>query len=156
MYNHEPACRVIKEDKNGDGDKENGDEDEDEGEDEDEDESGDEKNAPILCFGPPKRHSRLGYVKSVIRHDHQDAADDMDLSKLQSPKIPVPANGSSQSTGGDSRGCAFGIALNIGDPFDMQQEVRPLSRGRINYRPTSWGCCYRESNFSSQSHVTML
>ena len=31
-----------------------------------------------------------------------------------------------------ANGGAFGIALNIGDPFDMQQEVRPLSWGCIN------------------------
>ena len=57
----------------------------------------------------------------------------MDLSKLQPPKIQAPANGSSRSTGGILRGRALGITLNIGDPFDdMQPEVRPLSRGRIN------------------------
>ena len=58
---------------------------------------------------------------------------DIDLSKLQPPEIQAPANGSSRSTGGVLRGRALGIAANIGDPFDdMQQEVRPLSRGRIN------------------------
>ena len=58
---------------------------------------------------------------------------DIDLSELQPPKIQVPANGSSHSTRGILRGRALGIAPNIGDPFDdMQQEVRPLSRGRIN------------------------
>jgi hypothetical protein len=58
---------------------------------------------------------------------------DIDLSKLQPPKIQAPANGSSRSTGGILRGRALGIAPNIGDPFDdTQQEVRPLSRGRIN------------------------
>ena len=58
---------------------------------------------------------------------------DIDLSKLQPPEIQVPANGSSRSTGGILRGRALGIAANIGDPIDdMQQEVRPLSRGRIN------------------------
>lgn len=57
----------------------------------------------------------------------------MDLSKLQPPKIQAPANGSSRSTGGFSRGRSLGIAPNIGDPFDtVQQEVKPLSRGRIN------------------------
>ena len=51
---------------------------------------------------------------------------DIDISKLQPPEIEAPANGS-------SRGCALGIAPNIGDPFDdIQQEVKPLSRGRIN------------------------
>jgi hypothetical protein len=58
---------------------------------------------------------------------------DIDLSKLQPPEIQAPANGSSRSTGGILRGRALGIAPNIGDPFDdMQQDVRPLSRGRIN------------------------
>ena len=58
---------------------------------------------------------------------------DTDLSKLQPPKIQVPANGSSRSTGGTSCGRALGIAPNIGDPFDdMQQDVQPLSRGWIN------------------------
>ena len=58
---------------------------------------------------------------------------DINLSKLQPPEIQAPANGSSRSTGGVLRGHALGIAPNIGDPFDdMQQEVRPLSRGRIN------------------------
>jgi hypothetical protein len=57
----------------------------------------------------------------------------IDLSNLQPPKIQAPANGSSRSTGGILRGRALGIAPNIGDPFDdMQPEVRPLSRGRIN------------------------
>jgi hypothetical protein len=58
---------------------------------------------------------------------------DIDLSKLQPPTIQAPANGSSRSSGGTSRGRALGVAPNIGDPFDdAQQEVRPLSRGRIN------------------------
>ena len=58
---------------------------------------------------------------------------DINLSKLQPPEIQAPANGSSRSTGGVLRGRALGIALNIGDPFDdIRQEVRPLSRGRIN------------------------
>jgi hypothetical protein len=58
---------------------------------------------------------------------------DIVLSKLQPPKIEAPSNGSSCSTGGFSRGRALGIAPNIDDPFDgMQEEVRPLSRGRIN------------------------
>ena len=56
----------------------------------------------------------------------------MDLSNLQPPEIQAPANGSSHSTGGILRGCALGNAPNIGDPFDTQQEVRPLPRGRIN------------------------
>ena len=59
----------------------------------------------------------------------------MDLSKLQLPKIQAPANGFSRSTGGILRGRALRITPNIGDPFqvdDMQPEVRPLSRGRIN------------------------
>src|SRR5277367_352014 len=57
----------------------------------------------------------------------------MDISKLQPPKIQAPANGSSRSTGGTSRGRALGMAPNIGDPFnDTGEEVRPLSRGRIN------------------------
>jgi hypothetical protein len=51
----------------------------------------------------------------------------MDISMIQ------PPNGSSRSTGGVIRGRAVGNAPNIGDPFDdMQQEVRPLPRGRIN------------------------
>jgi hypothetical protein len=58
---------------------------------------------------------------------------DIDLSNLQPPEIQVPANGSSRSTGGTSRGRALGISPNIGDPFDdMRQEVTPLARGRIN------------------------
>lgn len=58
---------------------------------------------------------------------------DIDLSKLQPPKIQAPANGSSRSTGGILRGRALGIAPNIGDPLDdVPQEVQPLSRGRIN------------------------
>ena len=56
----------------------------------------------------------------------------MDLSNLQPPEIQAPANGSSRSTGGILRGRALGNAPNIGDPFDTQQEVRPLPRGRIN------------------------
>ena len=45
----------------------------------------------------------------------------------------MPANGPSRSTGGTSRGRALGIAPNIGDSFDnKQEEVRPLSHGRIN------------------------
>ena len=58
---------------------------------------------------------------------------DIDLSKLQPPKIQAPANRSSRSTGGILRGRALGIAPNIGDPLDdVPQEVQPLSRGRIN------------------------
>ena len=57
---------------------------------------------------------------------------DINLSKLQPLEIQAPANGSSRSTGGILRGRALGIAANIGDPFDDMQEVRPLSRGRIN------------------------
>ena len=58
---------------------------------------------------------------------------DINLSKLRPPNIQVPANGSSRSSGATSRGRALGITPNMGDPFDdLQQEVRPLSRGRIN------------------------
>jgi hypothetical protein len=44
-------------------------------EDGDEDEDGDVKmDAPVLRFGPPKRHSS-GHVKSVTHDNRQDAAD---------------------------------------------------------------------------------
>jgi len=57
----------------------------------------------------------------------------MDLSNLPPPERQPPANGSSRSTGGFSRGRALGNVSNIGDPFDdMQQDVMPLSRGRVN------------------------
>lgn len=58
---------------------------------------------------------------------------DIDLSNLPPPKTPVPANGSSRSTGGILRGRALGNSFNIGDSVDdAPQEVRPLSNGRID------------------------
>ena len=55
------------------------------------------------------------------------------MPPLPPPEIEAPANGSSCSTGGFSHGRALGIAPNVGDPFDdIQQEVKPLSQGRIN------------------------
>ncbi len=58
---------------------------------------------------------------------------DIDLANLPHLERQPPANGSSRSTGGILRGRALGNAPNIGDPFDdVQQDVKPLSRGRVN------------------------
>ena len=46
-----------------------------------------EKDAPVMRFGPPKgakSHSGAGNVKSVARRDHQDATDATLASSIES------------------------------------------------------------------------
>ena len=107
-----------------------------------------EKNAiSPLRFGPPKGHSHSGQGEEDIVIVPVDSNVmyfiiilfylllflDIDLANLPHLERQPPANGSSRSTGGILRGRALGNAPNIGDPFDdVQQDVKPLSRGRVN------------------------
>ena len=107
-----------------------------------------EKNAiSPLRFGPPKGHSHSGQGEEDIVIVPVDSNVmyfitilfylllflDIDLANLPHLERQPPANGSSCSTGGILRGRALGNAPNIGDPFDdVQQDVKPLSRGRVN------------------------
>ena len=146
------------EDDDEENDDEAGDEDDGKGRESDKDasdyageqESDKEKEAPLLRFGPPKGRSHLGHVKSVANQNRLVEGNlflfcyfylfnvlsffiDIQLSNLPRPEKPVPANGSSRSSGGILRGRALGNFPNIGDPFEtMPQDVQPLPHGRIN------------------------
>jgi len=98
-----------------------------------------------LRFGPPKGPPQSGQSKDVVSSVDSRVMYfivilsyllfllHIDLANLPPLERQPPANGSSRSTGGIIRGHALGNAPNIGDPFDdVQQDVRPLSRGRVN------------------------
>ena len=85
---------VEKGKRDGDDSDEVGDECEAEGKSGNEDEDMyEEKDAPVMCFGPPKvakvakvakGRSGSGHVKSVACHDHQDATDVILASSIES------------------------------------------------------------------------
>jgi len=83
-------------------------------------------------FGPPTG-ARVGPPKGPPKAARVVIPTDMDISNLPPLEREPPANGSSRATGGIFRGRALGNSFNIGDEHDdMQEDVMPLIRGRVN------------------------